>query len=235
MADSCYINQTNSRWKNIPLGSSTVGDAGCIVCCAAMVICKESKIGDDTGKLAVIKAVINNCTSNGDFKPTSTIKYKGTTFKFTRTTTKPNYNAWPIVFYKKINGDSRKNHAVLATSSKYVLDPGASNITTVSAADAKYKKSNTMAYWTHTSSGGDNSFTCDTTTTVTIQRGKKYTARITCSQYPKVVAGTGGIVSISLASRSGNNYYFAFTGVSTGATGIYINNRSSAVFICKVV
>lgn len=81
----------------------------------------------------------------------------------------------------------------------------------------------------------DTSFTCDTHSTVTIQRGKKYTARITCASYPNVVAGTGGIVSTSLTSRSGNNYYIAFTGVNVGATGIYINNSASAVFVCKVV
>ena len=51
----------------------------------------------------------------------------------------------------------------------------------------------------------------------------------------KVIAGTGGIVSISLTSQSGNNYYFAFSGVNMGSTGIYINNSSSAVFVCKVV
>lgn len=82
---------------------------------------------------------------------------------------------------------------------------------------------------------GDIPFTCDTHSTVTIQKGKKYQARITCSSYPKVVAGTGGIVSVSLASQSGNDYYFAFTGVGVGAAGIYINGSSSAVFVCKVV
>ncbi|MVB12094.1 hypothetical protein CAFE_28250 [Caprobacter fermentans] len=79
------------------------------------------------------------------------------------------------------------------------------------------------------------SFTCDTHSTVTIKKGNKYQARITCSQYPTVVAGTGGIVSISLASQSGDNYYFAFTGINTGSTGIYINKSSTVVFVCKVV
>ena len=78
-------------------------------------------------------------------------------------------------------------------------------------------------------------FSCDTHSTVTIQKGKKYQARITCSQYPAVVAGTGGIVSVSYASKSGNNYYFAFTGIHAGSTGIYINGSASPVFICKVV
>ena len=229
MAENCYINQTNSMWNNLPLGSSTVGEVGCVVCCAAMVICKKLAISDDTGKLAVIKSVISNCTdANGDFKPTSTIMYNDSTFKFTRKTAKPNYDTWPIVFYKTYG------HAVLATSSSTVLDPGNRNITTVDEANNNYKSSN-MAYWTHTFSGNDDSFTCDTHSTVTINKGSKYTARITCSQRPSVVAGTGGIVSISLTSQSGDNYYFAFTGVSTGATGIYINNSSSAVFVCKVV
>ena len=230
MAESCYINQGNSRWKDLKFGSSTVGKAGCIVCCAAMVICKKLAISDDDGKLKVIKAVISTCTTNGDFLYTASITYNNTTFKFSHTTTKPDYNAWPIVYYPNVP------HAVLATSSSSVLDPGTSSITTVSAADNKYKSSGTtMAYWTHTPSGGDSSFTCDTHSTVTITKGNKYQARITCASYPNVVAGTGGIVSISLASQSGNNYYFAFTGVNTGSTGIYINGSPSAVFVCKVV
>lgn len=229
MAESCYINQGNSRWKDLPLGSSTVGEEGCVVCCAAMVICKKLAISDDSSKLAVIKAVISNCTdANGGFSWAATITYKDTTFKFTRTTTKPSYDTLPIVYYKDVP------HAVLATNPKYVLDPGNKNITTVEAANKQYKSSN-MAYWTHTSSGSDASFDCDTHSTVTIKKGNKYQARITCASYPKVVAGTGGIVSISLASQSGSNYYFSFTGVSTGSTGIYINNSSSAVFVCKVV
>jgi hypothetical protein len=231
MADSCYINQGNSRWKDLEFGSSTVGKAGCIVCCAAMVICKKLAISDDDEKLQVIKAVIANGTdANGDFKTTSTIMYNDSTFKFTRTTKKPNYDTLPIVYYTNVP------HAVLATSPSTVLDPGKSSITTVSAADSKYKSSGTaMAYWIHTSSGSDNSFDCDTHSTVTIKKGNKYQARITCASYPKVVAGTGSIVSISLASQSGNNYYFAFTGVNIGSTGIYINGSPSAVFVCKVV
>lgn len=78
-------------------------------------------------------------------------------------------------------------------------------------------------------------FTCDTHSTVTIARGNKYTARISCTSYPNVVAGTGGIVTTKLESQSGDNYYISFTGVSVGSTGIYINGSSSAVFVCKVV
>lgn len=226
MADSCYINQTNSRWNNIPLGSSTVGKEGCVVCCAAMIICKKLSISDDTGKLAVINAVIKNCTSNGDFYWTATITYKGSTFKFSHTTAKPNYNAWPIVYY------TGTPHAVLATSSTSILDPGW-GYTTVAQAEANLK--GPKVYWTNTSSGNDDSFTCDTHSTVPIQRGNKYTARITCSRRPSVVAGTSGIVNISLASQSGNDYYFAFTGVKAGSTGIYINGSPSAVFVCQVV
>ena len=82
---------------------------------------------------------------------------------------------------------------------------------------------------------GNVPFTCDTHSTVTIKKGNKYQARITCSQYPDVVAGTGGIVTTKLESKSGNDYYFSFTGIKVGSTGIYINGSSSAVFICKVV
>lgn len=81
----------------------------------------------------------------------------------------------------------------------------------------------------------DDSFTCDTNSTVTIKKGNKYQARITCSQRPNVVSGSAGIVSISLASQSGKDYFFAFTGIKAGSTGIYINGSSSAVFVCKVV
>ncbi|MCY1713381.1 hypothetical protein [Caproiciproducens galactitolivorans] len=82
--------------------------------------------------------------------------------------------------------------------------------------------------------GSDFPFSCDTTSTVPIKRGKKYTARITCGKYPSVVAGTGGIVSTKLKSRSGNDYYFSFTDIKAGKTGIYINNARAAVFTCSV-
>lgn len=75
---------------------------------------------------------------------------------------------------------------------------------------------------------------CDTTSTVVIKKGNKYQARITSSSYPNVVSGTGGIVSIRLVSKSGNNYYFAFTGIRTGFSGIYINGSLSPVFLCNV-
>lgn len=227
MADSCYISQKNSRWKDLKLGSSTVGKEGCVVCCAAMIICKKLAISDDTGKLAVIKAVIANCTnSNGAFLYTASIAYNGLTFKFTHTATKPDYDTWPIVYY------TGTPHAVLATSSASILDPGY-GYTTVAQADANLK--GPKAYWTHTSSGNNAPFTCDTHSTVGIQRGNKYIARITCSLYPDVVAGTSGIVSIALSSQSGNNFYFSFTGIKDGSTGIYINGSASAVFICNVV
>lgn len=228
MADSCYISQANSKWSNLKLGQdSTVRAAGCIVCCAAMVICKKLAISDDDGKLAVIKSVITKCANDdGNFKSKSTITYNGSTFTFTRTTTKPDYNAWPIVYY------TGKPHAVLATSSTSILDPGW-GYTTVAQAEANFK--GPKAYWTHTSSGSDNYYTCDTNSTVTIKKGNKYQARITCSQRPNVVAGSAGIVSISLASQSGKDYFFAFTGVKAGSTGIYINGSPSAVFVCKVV
>lgn len=81
----------------------------------------------------------------------------------------------------------------------------------------------------------DSKFTCDTHSIVTIHKGNKYTARITSETYPDIIAGTGGIVSINYVSKSGKNYYFSFTGIKTGSTGIYINNTSPATFVCKVV
>lgn len=140
MAESCYISQTNSKWRNLRLGSSTMGRAGCIVSCAAMVICKRLGISDDNGKLQVIKAVISNCTTSGDFLYTAPITYNHTTFRFSHTTAKPNYNAWPIVYY------TGTPHAVLATSPTSILDPGY-GYTTVAQADANLK--GPKVYWTH--------------------------------------------------------------------------------------
>lgn len=80
-----------------------------------------------------------------------------------------------------------------------------------------------------------DTFRSDTTTPVTIKVPGKYQAKITSSTFPDVVAGTAGIVNITLASVSGNDYFFAFNGVKAGSTGIYINRSPSAVFVCNVV
>ena len=94
---------------------------------------------------------------------------------------------------------------------------------------------NEIEFYASFENTSSDTFVSDTTTPVTIQRGGKYQAKITSSTFPDVVAGTAGIVNITLASVSGNDYFFAFNGVTAGSTGIYINRSPSTVFICNVV
>ena len=81
------------------------------------------------------------------------------------------------------------------------------------------------------------SFTCDTHTTVKIAPGGKYTALVYCSAgRPNVVAGTGGVVDISLTKRNGSNWYYSCTakgGLGT-STGVYINGSENPVFLCLI-
>ena len=139
-------------------------------------------------------------------------------------------------------------------SSKFTISPNSGNNTcAVSVSDSSAVYQATLAAYladlngnvlsgyrtasctlTASPAGTASSFTSDTHTPVAIQKGKKYQARVSSSSYPNVVAGTGGIVSVRLASRSGNDYYFAFTAVKSGSTGIYVNKSSAPVFICNV-
>jgi hypothetical protein len=82
-----------------------------------------------------------------------------------------------------------------------------------------------------------SSFTCDTHKTVKIAPGGKYTALIYCSAgRPRVVAGTRGVVDISLLSQNGNSWYYVCTskGGLGMSTGIYINGSSKPTFICLI-
>lgn len=74
----------------------------------------------------------------------------------------------------------------------------------------------------------DTIFTCDTSTTVKVAPGGKYTAMVYCpAGRPNVVAGTGGVCDVSLTSRQDDNWYFTCT--ATGEigqqVGIYINGN----------
>lgn len=119
--------------------------------------------------------------------------------------------------------------AYLADSSGNILSSYKTAACNLTATSTNSSSANTTV-----SSTTNDSSLCDTHSTVIIKNGNKYQARITSSSYPSVVSGTGGIVSIRLASKSENNYYFAFTGIKAGFSGIYINGSLSPVFICNV-
>lgn len=84
--DNYYINQGASSFKNIPFkNDSTVGEAGCGVCCAAMIICKEKGLTSDADKANVIRKVIDDSTNNNGDLTYSTITYGGTKFSWSTT------------------------------------------------------------------------------------------------------------------------------------------------------
>jgi hypothetical protein len=68
-------------------------------------------------------------------------------------------------------------------------------------------------------------YTCDTSGTVEIARGKAYQAEITCKNAPKVVAGTPDVVTILPRSSGGGKWYYYFVpiGKPGDCAGIYIN------------
>lgn len=80
-------------------------------------------------------------------------------------------------------------------------------------------------------------FKCDTTTTVHIKQGSKYTVRIDCvNGRPTLIAGSNHVIKIDFKSQSGNAYYFDITanGKVGQATGVYINGSKISTFIVKV-
>ena len=68
-------------------------------------------------------------------------------------------------------------------------------------------------------------YTCDTSGTVEIARGKAYQAEIICKDAPKVVAGTPDEVTILPRSSGGGKWYYYFVpiGKPGDCAGIYIN------------
>lgn len=83
----------------------------------------------------------------------------------------------------------------------------------------------------------DTKFLCDTTIDVLIAPGGKYTAMVFCTAgRPNVVAGTGGVVDVTLKSRKDDNWYFQFSAVGTvgSMTGIYINGSQNPIFHCSI-
>ncbi|WOC33484.1 MULTISPECIES: LysM peptidoglycan-binding domain-containing protein [Caproicibacterium] len=83
----------------------------------------------------------------------------------------------------------------------------------------------------------DTKFICDTTMDVSITQGGKYTAMVYCTAgRPNVVAGTGGVVDITLKSRKNDNWYFQCTAKGTVGkmTGVYINGSKQPIFHCSI-
>jgi len=68
-------------------------------------------------------------------------------------------------------------------------------------------------------------YTCDTSGTVEIARGKAYQAEIICKDAPKVAAGTPDEVTILPRSSGGGKWYYYFVpiGKPGDCVGIYIN------------
>ena len=83
--DSYYINQGDSSFKDIPFkgNSGNVGQSGCGVCCAAMIICRELELTSNADKAAVIKKVIADSTNNKGELTYSPITYDGKTVTWT--------------------------------------------------------------------------------------------------------------------------------------------------------
>lgn len=78
-------------------------------------------------------------------------------------------------------------------------------------------------------------FISDTTMDITLNVGQTYNAKITVlngGSTPNVVAGTGGVVNVVFGKQTGNDYYYAFTGMTAGSTGIYVNGVK--IFVCYV-
>lgn len=83
----------------------------------------------------------------------------------------------------------------------------------------------------------DTKFLCDTTIGIYIAQGSRYTAMVYCTAgRPNVVAGTGGVVDVTLKNRENDNWYFQFVAVGAVGqkTGVYINGSRNPVFTCTI-
>ncbi|WP_277668664.1 hypothetical protein [Caproiciproducens galactitolivorans] len=74
----------------------------------------------------------------------------------------------------------------------------------------------------------------DTNADMSISKGASYQMKVTSATVPVVTAGTGGVVSIALVSKNGNDYFYKFTanGSVGAATGIYLNGKK--IFVATV-
>lgn len=82
---------------------------------------------------------------------------------------------------------------------------------------------------------GDLSYTCDTSGTVDVSRGKAYQALITSNHSVSIAAGTPDIVTILWRYDDGDKRYFYFVPIGQPGqeTGIYINGGPRQ-FIVKI-
>lgn len=80
------------------------------------------------------------------------------------------------------------------------------------------------------------SYTCDTSGTVEIERGKAYQALITSAQPVSVVAGTLDVVTVLHRYDDGDKryYYIVPIGQPGDAAGIYINGSKAPQFVARV-
>ncbi|MDR1642630.1 MAG: hypothetical protein LBT59_23315, partial [Clostridiales bacterium] len=78
-----YINQFDANFKKIRFANnSKVGQYGCGVCCAAMIICWKLDISTVNGKQSVLKKVIADATNfNGSLVYTN-VACRGRVFQF---------------------------------------------------------------------------------------------------------------------------------------------------------
>ena len=144
MAQSYYIPQFSAPFSSIPMGGSTVSSIGCAVCCCAMVMCARLKVSDDATKVEAVKKIISSGTTNGNLLHDFTVTWKNETFRFQKTTTKPNYASFPVI---QCNG-----HFVLAISATMAQDPGkGSSAPTSENTIANYDKhyGTQIAWWKH--------------------------------------------------------------------------------------
>jgi hypothetical protein len=72
---------------------------------------------------------------------------------------------------------------------------------------------------------------CDTTTPFTIRKGSTYQFKVTSAKEPVFIAGTPGVLDISLAKKDRTAFYYKAVAVGTPGTGtgIYINGTKVTV------
>lgn len=74
----------------------------------------------------------------------------------------------------------------------------------------------------------------DTNAALSVAKNASYTMKVTSASAPAVTAGTGGVFTITLVSKNGNDYFYKLTatGDAGKSTGIYLNNRK--IFVATV-
>ncbi|XOQ48490.1 MAG: S-layer-like y domain-containing protein [Eubacteriales bacterium] len=75
----------------------------------------------------------------------------------------------------------------------------------------------------------------DTNADLSVEKGSSYIMKVTSSSVPSVVAGTGGVFTVALYAKNGNEYFYKLTAVGPidAATGIYLNGNKLFVATVK--